>query len=227
MSGWEAIRAEALARIRRRDWPPGALIPAEEDLAREFGVARATVNRALNALASEGLLERRRKAGTRVAALPVRKATLDIPVIRAAIEARGLKASHRLLCEETRPLPPAIATELGMRAGQAMLYLQTLHLADGRPEILETRWLNPGVLPDPGPDFAAISVNEWLVGNVPFVSGEISFTAENAMPDEAALLSCAPGAALFVTGRTTFGEGAAITWVRLAHAPGYRMQTLL
>jgi hypothetical protein len=47
--GWEDIRAEVLRRIRARDWPPGALIPGEEALAAEFGVARATVNRALRA----------------------------------------------------------------------------------------------------------------------------------------------------------------------------------
>ena len=49
--GWEDIRAEVLRRIRARDWPPGALIPGEEALAEEFGVARATVNRALRDLA--------------------------------------------------------------------------------------------------------------------------------------------------------------------------------
>ena len=70
IGGWEDIRAEVLRRIRVRDWPPGAMIPTEEELATEFGVARATVNRALRELAVAGVLERRRKAGTRVAALP-------------------------------------------------------------------------------------------------------------------------------------------------------------
>ncbi len=89
LQSWEAIRAEVLNRIRTRVWPPGALIPSEEALAEEFGCARATVNRALRELADAGVLERKRKAGTRVAALPVRKATLDIPVIRQEIAARG------------------------------------------------------------------------------------------------------------------------------------------
>ena len=47
MKGWEDIRTEVLRRIRQRIWAPGGLIPNEEDLATEFGVARATVNRAL------------------------------------------------------------------------------------------------------------------------------------------------------------------------------------
>lgn len=225
MSGWEAIRAEVLTRIRRRDWPPGALIPNEESLAQEFGVARATVNRALSELARAGVLERRRKAGTRVAALPVRKATLDIPVIRAEVEASGRRHSHRLLICAPRAVPDPAAARLSLPAGQQMLFLQTLHLADSRPHVLETRWLNPDMLPEPQPDFAAISVNEWLVGNVAFSTGDIAFTAEPATGQEAATLDCPMGAALFVTERTTFSGETPITLVRLAHAPGYRMQT--
>jgi GntR family histidine utilization transcriptional repressor len=227
LTGWESIRTEVLTRIRRRDWPPGALIPNEEALAQEFGVARATVNRALSELARVGVLERRRKAGTRVAALPVRKATLDIPVIRAEVEALGRRHSHRLLACESRQAPPSVAGRLDLPTGQGMLFLQTLHLADGRPHVLETRWLNPEVLPEPPPDFAAISVNEWLVGNVAFSTGDISFAAEAASAEEAGALDCPGGAALFVTERTTFAAEAAITLVRLAHAPGYRMQTVL
>ncbi len=227
MSGWEAIRAEVLSRIRRRDWPPGALIPNEEALAQEFGVARATVNRALSELARAGVLERRRKAGTRVTALPVRKATLDIPVIRAEVEARSQRHAHRLLARARQPLPPALAARLGAPAGADYLFLQTLHLADGRPHVLETRWLNPAVLPDPPPDFATLSINEWLVAHVGFATGDIAFSAEPASVEDAAALGCAAGAALFITERTTFTDVAPITFVRLAHAPGYRLQTLL
>lgn len=95
MKGWEAIRDEVMGRVRARRWPPGALIPNEKVLATEFGVARATVNRALRELAEAGVLERRRRAGTRVAALPVRKATLDIPVIRQEVDPRGGRAGRR------------------------------------------------------------------------------------------------------------------------------------
>ena len=52
--GWEGVRDEVLRRIRVREWVPGAVIPGEEALAVEFGVARATVNRALRELAEAG-----------------------------------------------------------------------------------------------------------------------------------------------------------------------------
>jgi GntR family transcriptional regulator, histidine utilization repressor len=223
LTGWEDIRAEVLRRIRTRVWPLGSAIPGEEDLAAEFGCARATVNRALRDLASQGVLERRRKAGTRVAAIPVRKATLDIPVIRLEVEASGHAHSHRVMAQGMRILPAMIAGETGLTG--AMQYLETLHLADGKPFVHEVRWLNPAALP-PMPDFAAISANEWLVTSVTYATGEIAFAARNASAAEALALQVPDGSALFITERLTRNaDGIAITHVRLAHAPGYRLRT--
>ncbi|HOZ31999.1 MAG TPA: GntR family transcriptional regulator [Tabrizicola sp.] len=222
--GWEDIRAEVLRRIRARDWPPGALIPGEEALAEEFGVARATVNRALTALADAGVLERKKRAGTRVASLPVRRARLEIPLIRLDVLGRGLAYDFSLLADRMVPGPGPVTTRMGLPEGTRLRYLETLHRAEGRPFVYETRWLNPVVLPAPPPDFAAVSVNEWLVSHVSLVSGDIAFTAEPATPSEAAVLGIAPGTALLVAERTTTGTAGPVTLVRLAHAPGHRVQ---
>jgi GntR family histidine utilization transcriptional repressor len=227
INSWEDIRAEVQRRIRLREWPPGGLIPTEENLALEFGCARATVNRALRELAEAGLLERRRKAGTRVAILPVRKATLDISVIRQEVEARGQTHGFRLLCQEMRVPSMPIASRLGLPDMAKLIYLETLHLADGQPFVLEQRWLNPAVLPQPLPDFSKLSANEWLVTNIAYALGDIAFSAATASAHEAETMGLAPFAALFITERTTWTADAPITFVRLAHAPGYRVQTLV
>jgi GntR family histidine utilization transcriptional repressor len=222
--GWEDIRAEVLRRIRARDWPPGALIPGEETLAAEFGVARATVNRALTALAEAGVIERKKRAGTRVAKLPVRRARLEIPVIRLDVLGRGLAYDFHLLADRLIPAPVPVSARLGLPDGQRMRYLETLHLAGGRPFVLETRWLNPACLPSPAPDFARTSANEWLVTHVSLVSGDIAFTAEPATAREAEVMGVPAGTALLVAERTTVGTGGPITLVRLAHAPGHRVR---
>ena len=222
--GWEDIRAEVLRRIRARDWPPGALIPGEEALALEFGVARATVNRALRDLAEAGVIERKKRAGTRVAELPVRRARLEVPVIRLDVVGRGLPYSFEVLADRMAPAPVPVTARLGLPEGARMRYLETLHLAGGRPYVLETRWLNPAVLPDPAPAFTEISANEWLVTHVSLVSGDLSFTADPASAREAEVMGVAPGTPLLVAERTTHGTEGPITWVRLAHAPGHRVQ---
>jgi GntR family transcriptional regulator, histidine utilization repressor len=228
MTGWEDVRTEVLRRIRAREWVPGAIIPGEEALAVEFGVARATVNRALRDLAESGLLERRRKAGTRVAVLPVRKATLEISIIRQEVEARGERYSHCVLAQRMEAVPMAVAMRMGVATGMPMLFLETLHLAGGRPFAHEVRWLNPGVLPGGVvPDFGAVSANEWLVQNVAYAIGDIAFLAEGANREEAAALGLAEGAPVFVTERMTWTAEAPITFVRLLHGPGYRLRTMV
>ena len=52
--------------IQTRIWKHRGLIPVEAALAKEFGCARATVNRSLRELVQERILEHRRKAGTSV-----------------------------------------------------------------------------------------------------------------------------------------------------------------
>jgi GntR family transcriptional regulator, histidine utilization repressor len=224
MQGWEAIRAEVLRRIRARDWPPGALIPGEEALAGEFGVARATVNRALRDLADMGVIERKKRAGTRVAELPVRRARLEIPVIRLDILGRGLTYGFECLADRLAAAPVPVTARLGLPEGTAMRYLETLHMAGGRAYVLETRWLNPACLPPDPPDFGIVSANEWLVTHVSLVSGDIAFTAEAANAREAEVLGVAEGCALLVAERVTHGMTGPITWVRLAHPPGHRVQ---
>lgn len=60
------VKAEILNRIRNNTWPHGSNLPSEIDLAKEFGCARATMNRVMRDLVDDGFLERKRKAGTKV-----------------------------------------------------------------------------------------------------------------------------------------------------------------
>ena len=225
---WQAVQAEALRRIRAREWPPGSRIPDEEDLARELGCARATVNRALRDLAEAGLLERRRKAGTHVALTPVRKATFEIPIIRQDVESRGLAPGYRLLSRAMDPAPDDMTRLLRLPADTPLLHVRALHLADGAAFCLEDRWINPAAAPGvASADLSAVSANEWLVRNTAFSGGDIDFGAVAADAATAALLGCAPGAALFEIGRTTWAGAQPITAVRLTYAPGYRMRTAI
>ena len=225
---WQTIRHEVIRRISERIWPPGTLIPSEHELAREFGCARATVNRALRELAEGGLLDRRRKAGTRVAVAPVRKAKLDINVIRFDVERRGASYRHSLIEQRrTSPTEP-VRSRLKLDHAADMLYLRALHLADEHPCIYEERWIHLAAAPEIlEVDLDTISANEWLVRNLPFSSGDIALSAANANAREAALLETSQGQALFVAERTTWQGECPITSVRMLHAPGYRMRMTL
>lgn len=226
-NSWQAVRAEVLRRIRSREWQPGQPIPHEADLARELGCARATVNRALREIADSGLIERRRRAGSRVALHPVRKATLDIPVIRVEVESRGEAYAFSLLKEVEELPPPAIRARFRGTTGP-LLHLVGLHTADGRPHALEDRWIDTSAVPGSSDvDFTRISPNEWLVLSVPFEGGDIAFSAAVATQQDAEALACPPGSPLFVTERATWRGERTLTSVRLLFAPGYRLHTRL
>lgn len=213
MTGWQDIETEVLRRIRTRDWAPGTAIPHEADLAREFGVARATVNRALQALAEAGWLDRRRKAGTRVAAHPVRKAVLSIPILRAEIEGTGRRYGYRLIRRKVRG---------------SVLEVAALHLADDLPFAHEDRKVNLEVVPEIADvDLESESANAWLVANAPFSNGNFAVGAINARVEIARLMGVDEGTALVVVERTTWDEARWITEVRLTYAAGHRITTVI
>ncbi len=225
---WQAVQDEVRRRIAGRVWRPGDFIPHEAELAREFGCARGTVNRALREMADEGILDRRRKAGTRVAANPARRARLDIPLIREEIEARGLAFRHTVLLREAGVPPPDIRARMETAAGASLLHLRTLYMADGAPYVFEDRWVNPEVVPAVAAEtFASVSPNEWLVREVAFEGGDFTFSAITASGVEAEMLACSEAVGLFVLDRTTRTAGRVITSVRLVFHPGYRLHTAI
>ena len=184
------------------------------------------MNRALQGLADSGLLERRRKAGTRVALDPVRKATLEIPITRIEVEAAGSAYRFDILERRRDRLPGRIMEKIGLAGDVDALHMRGLHRADGHPFLYEDRWINLQAVPEfAEADFTAISPNEWLVRNQPFTRGDISFLAENASAVQAKALGTKEGVALFAIERTTWNDAVPITFVRLAYRPGYRMTT--
>lgn len=225
-TGFRDIKAQIQHSILSGEWAPGSAIPAETELAASWGVARATVNRALRELAEEGLIERKRKSGSRVRLAPVRQARFDIPLVRREIEERGFAYRLVLVSRHEGPAPEWLAARLALDPGTPVLHLVCLHYADGAPWQHEDRWINLALLPEArGVDFAQIGPNEWLVARVPFTDVEIALTATAADADMARQMGCATGDPLLTIERATRWNGRPVTFVRLAHQRGHRMTT--
>ncbi|MEY4982947.1 MAG: hypothetical protein RIR62_1213 [Pseudomonadota bacterium] len=220
------IKADILAKITRADWKAGSPIPAETELAATYGVARATVNRAMRELVEDGIIERKRKSGSRVRIAPLRQARFDIPVARHEVEGAGQAYGYRLLSLTEAPAADWLCARLGLPDGALVLHLRCLHSADGLPWQFEDRWINLSLLPQArGADFAATGPTEWLVAQIPFSSVEIGISATAADADVAAHLACRAGDPLLLTERATRWNDRPVTYVRLFHRPGHRMTT--
>ena len=177
--GYRTIKSEIMRRIGDGIWPTGHLLPAELDLAKEFSCARATINRAMRELSDEGIVERKRRAGTRVSASRIRHARFEIPLVRIEIESLGSKYRYALLSRDELRSPNWLWARMNLKPGAKVLHVTCLHFADNRPFQYEDRWINIAAIPSVvAADFDEVSPNEWLVNSVPFSDGEISFVAE-------------------------------------------------
>jgi GntR family transcriptional regulator, histidine utilization repressor len=221
------VKQEVLARIRANIWAPGTLLPGEIDLAAEFGCARATVSRAMRELTDEGIIERRRKAGTRVKMAPVRHVKFEIPLLRIEIESTGAAYRYALVSREVVDAPDWLRARLALPQGARVLHMECMHYADNAPFQFEDRWINLSAVPEAeAADFTAENPNEWLVRAVPFSDAAVRFSATAATEALGRFLSVSPNSPLFTVDRTTWISGQAVTNARLYHTTGYEMVAL-
>jgi len=227
-SSYRDIKANVLTRIRTNIWPPGANLPGEIELAKEFGCARATVNRAMRELVDDGILERKRKAGTKVKSSPTRRAQFSIPIIREEITNTGADYRYVLLERQTITVPGWLRSRVEIPKGQKVLHLRCMHYAGRNPYQFEDRWINLAAVPNAAEyDFEDIGPNEWLVREVPFTDGELVFSATNASSEIANFLNTTDGTAIFTIERTTWLDKVSVTYARLYFSRDYKMTTRL
>ena len=225
-AAYKDVKSDILSKITKGEWALGSLIPNEVDLAMTYGCVRSTVNRAMRELAEEGLIERRRKSGTRVRMTPIRQARFDIPIVRAEIEAKSAEYRYSLVSSSVEPAPGWLCARLKLSQKSEVLRLVCMHYANGDPYQHEDRWINLVSLPQAQTvNFSDIGPNEWLVSTIPFSDVEISFSAGLADQRLNDYLTCALGDPVFTIERSTWWEGQAVTYVRLTYKPGHRLTT--
>lgn len=223
-TGYRAVKAEILNRIRSRVWPSGHSIPSEMELATEFGCARGTINRAMLELQEEGVIDRKRRAGTRVAIAPVRQAKLEIPLVRVEIESTGVAYRYELVSRDEVIAPGWLKARLSLPPQSKVLHVRCLHFAGNTPFQFEDRWINVAAVPQVSNEpFEVNNPNEWLVNAVPFTNAEFVFFASAADSELAGLLGISKGEPVFVAERTTWLGTEPVTFARMSFRSSYRM----
>lgn len=135
------------ARILDGTLPHGQRMPTEEQLAGTFGVSRITAKRAMDELAAEELVERRRGKGTHVI-YRYRQRPLRAPLtgMLQEIESMARNSHARVLeCEMLQP-PQGIREELELDPGEPALHLVRLRERAGRKFGYYVSW-TAGVTP--------------------------------------------------------------------------------
>ncbi len=112
------------------------VLPAERDIAVEFGVSRITVRKAIDGLVEEGLLDRRHGAGTFVASR-IQKNIATLSSFSEDIASRGWQAHSEWLSRTESQVTPSESLALGLPPGMAVYRLDRIRHADDMPLAIE------------------------------------------------------------------------------------------
>lgn len=211
---YEALRQ----KIMSGEWPIGHRLPSEPELARQFGCARMTMGKALGALAEQGLVTRRRRAGTTVNAPRLQESVLEIHDIEAELVAAGVPYAYESLARRVRCATAEDAANLGVPPGTSVLALTGLHRASGRPHALEERLINLQAVPEARREkFADISPGRWLLQRIPWTEAEHQIGAINADANVARRLAIRRDMACLTIERNTWRDQQRITHVTVIY----------
>lgn len=211
----DLIRGEIEKRITSGDWPPGHRIPYEHQLMADFGCSRMTVNKALATLVAKGLIERRKRAGTFVAAPQSHRATVIFQDIGVTVRASGQDYQHEILWQFIGRASAQDCQRLGT-SKENILSLGCVHRADGFPFALEDRLINLDQVPEArSVDFAMTPPGAWLLAHVPWADAQHHITAIEADKRQAAALQVECGHACLSIERETSRQEQRLTFTTI------------
>ena len=126
---------------------PGDALPSEPELEKRFNVSRITVRRALDELASDGLIVRRQGRGTFVREQPIAQELTLLLSWSAQLRQMGLEPSSASceidLVEPTREQ----ATWLRLPPGEKLVRIRRLRLANDEPICIMTNYIPRSLVP--------------------------------------------------------------------------------
>lgn len=139
---YEQLHDMLRARVTSGEWPPGSVLPAEADLAKQYKVALGTMRQAISRAVEHGLLERVHGKGTFV------RSELQDALMFRFFRFRGTPGEiqpavpRALIHELTEVTLDTDATErLHCRKGSRGIFIRRTRILEDTPALLEKIWL--------------------------------------------------------------------------------------
>lgn len=224
LPAYQRVKAYVLDHIQNGQWKEGDAIPGEEALAREFGVSRMTVNRAIRELSEEQIVERVQGSGTYVAQQKYQATLVEIRNIAEEIAARGHRHRSELHRLERVKAGEALGRAFGVSPGHTLFHSVVVHFENDQPIQVEDRHVNPEVAPDYlAQDFTSQTPNAYLMRVAPLQG--VSFVIEAVLPPTsvAEMLAMPAGEPCLVLRRQTRSMGKIASVAAMWH-PASRYQ---
>lgn len=225
---YQRLHDQLAEQIANNRWRPGEAIPTEAALSAEYQLSTGTVRKAIDALVSEGILERQQGRGTFI-----RRAQFQSSLFRffrfQTVSGERQVPESRILSIEPVVAPSAVAQALGLPADALVIRIVRVRLLDVKPVLAEEIWL-------PRQRFQALleidlgregpllyPIYEEVCGQV-VASAEETLTAESVNDVHARLLQVAVNSPVIVIERLARDyAGSPLEWRRSrGHAEHFR-----
>jgi GntR family transcriptional regulator len=195
------------AAIRSGRLSSGSHLDNELELARQLGVSRPTVRRAIGLLANRGLVISRHGIGTLVVPVRVRR-PVRLSSLYDDLKESGQAPTTRLLAFETVPAPAEVASALQLTTGTRVLHFERLRLATDQPIALMVNFL-PLALDELVTEDQLKSTGLYQLlrrGGIHLRLASQTIGARSARPREARLLKVPGGAPLLTMQRISYDD---------------------
>ena len=174
MPAYKKIQAAIMTRIEGGHLKPGDAVDSERELARLHKVSLMTARHALTALEREGMVQRRRGAGTFVA--PPKIHFNKLTSFTEQMSGRSLAACSKVLSFVVVDNEQEVAARLSLTANTRLLKVERLRLAADEPFAVETCYL-------PADEFSGLTRNAIARGSL-FSILEGTYGVQLAYADE-------------------------------------------
>lgn len=203
---WPAIADELRGLIASRDWPPGFLLPGQQQLVERFRCSTPTLSRALDQLRTEGLISNSGPDGRIKVGAPPTPIEIDLDdgddAWEAACARAGTAGDMRRVGVEQLPADDAIAAALAVPLG-AMTERRIRHAVAGKARVMVEMSIRPLA----------------LEGGLAAEAAE-GIGARVATKEEAEVLGLRPGGSVLTVERITYDDGGLpLQLLRLAANP--------
>lgn len=194
-----SVRTE-LAGAIHDEYRPGDRLPSEPELAASYGVSRATMREALQALENDGVVRRLQGVGTFVNQVTPKVASaLEVDLgVTEAVEAAHQRLGVQVLRVEERAAPREVAQRLGLAPAGRVLWIERTILASDVPAVSAIDAVPTAVVALASTAYTGGSVYRFLEREcgLTLAGGAASVTAVNADRRLARLLRVGEGEAL-------------------------------
>jgi GntR family transcriptional regulator len=160
----EKVAEQLRGMVLRGELAPSAQLPTEPELSRALNVSRATLRAALDSLAREGVVVRRRGVGTFVAEQPLAANNLNLNWgVTEVIRATGAKPGTIDLTMRVELADERHIQRLSLPPEAMVLIIERVRLADERPVAFSRDVVPLSLLPGPADEALLSELDAFLM----------------------------------------------------------------